>query len=96
MKIHIDYEELYALKNQMCLSVNNLSLNLNHIESLILSLPEGWQGNIEIKFANKLITIKREYEKLLQFLSRTNSQFENIAFDYEKFDAELQAKLNSI
>lgn len=96
MRASIDYEKIRGACAQLNLITEDFSLNLSRVESLILSMPVDSSGNAQVKLENKLIFIKREYEKLIYFLKTATNKLQYLSSEYEEFEDYFLSRLSGI
>ena len=80
-------------RTEIILLSEQLENTMNEIETLILSANGEWQGEAEVAYAGKIIYVKNQYKKLIDFLEKYAEVIGAFAEQYEDYDQQLAQKI---
>ena len=94
--VYADKEGLYRAADEM-IQIADVIKKLNfHIEQLVFSTCDSWQGESEQAFAEQIITINGKFDTLYAYVDRYASLLKQFANDYEDMDTGIANKINRI
>ncbi len=96
MEIKVDTQELMNDKERITSYAEELEEYMNQLEDIIFSVSGEWQGATEVAFANRLISMKMQYAKLIKSLDDYAQIIGAIGKEYDEYDRNMAQKINLI
>ena len=93
MEIIADPHRLRTEKSEINFLTESLRSNMNEIEALVLGTNGEWQGDAEVAYAGKIIYVKSQYMKLINFLEQYAEVIGAFAEQYEDYERQLAQKI---
>ncbi len=79
--------EIHALKQE-------LQNTMDRIELLVLSVRGAWQGDAERAFSEKILSVKKQFSHIADFIDEYAELLCSFAFSYEQQEKDLSSKIN--
>lgn len=96
MIVSSDKHYLYSASDQMLELRDELKRLQFNIEQLVFSTCDEWQGEAEKTFANKVITINEQYNRLCSFIDDYACLLKQFADEYEAMDKTVADRIKRI
>ena len=96
MIVYADKEGLYRVAEEMLQTAGVIKKLNFHIEQLVFSTCDSWQGESEQAFAEQIITINGKFDTLYAYVDRYASLLKQFAIDYEDMDTSIANKIKRI
>lgn len=96
MQLLADADALQRSTDRIASIKSELEKELSMIEQAILSLDADWQGNAERVYASKIVYIKNEYKKLIQFYDGLITLIKNVSDRYSELEKSVLLGINQI
>ncbi|MBE6572792.1 MAG: WXG100 family type VII secretion target [Ruminococcaceae bacterium] len=91
--INVNDAAMLEKSNEIAMLKNELSHNLKKIEDTVLSMQGDWQGAGEKIFSAKILTVKDQYNDILDFFDDYAKILKGFAESYERQEADLVSKI---
>lgn len=89
MKVKTTCSEIHFIAREMERCMNN-------IDNLIQSLGQEWKGDAEKAYEQKMMEIRRQYEKMLRFYDSFSDSIEAMLENYEENEMKYMSRINNI
>lgn len=96
MFVFADSGGMYSVSEEMERIGDTLKTLHYHIEQLVFSTCEDWQGASERAFAEQLIELNGKFDILYSFIKAYSSLLKSYADDYDRMDADIAKKIKRI
>ena len=96
MIVYADKEGLYRVAEEMLQTAGVIKKLNFKIEQLVFSTCDSWQGESELAFAEKIITINGKFDTLYAYVDKYAFLLKQFANDYEDMDTGIANKINRI
>lgn len=94
MNIQVDTSQLNEKSNEIKALKSELLNTMEQIETLVLSVTGGWQGDSEKAFAEKIIYVKKQFANIATLLDNCAELLKGFAYTYEQQETDLSSKIN--
>lgn len=96
MVVFADKDGLYQAADEMRQLAALIKGLHYHIEQLVFSTCEDWQGEAERAFAGQIITVNEKFDSLYAYVETTAALLRQFADDYESMDTDIAKKIKGI
>lgn len=96
MLISVDEMRVKTTCGEIHFLVREKERCMNNIDNLVQSVSGSWQGESEKAYENKIISIRRQYAKLIEFWDSYANLMEEIVNSYEEFEMKYASRINNI
>lgn len=96
MLILVDEMKVKATCSEIHYIAREMERCMNSIDNLIQSVSGSWQGESEKAYENKIISIRRQYVKMIEFFDSYADSIEEIVDSYEENQMKYMSRINNI
>ena len=94
MDIRVDTSQLIGKSNEIKALKAELINTMEQIQTLVLSVSGGWQGDAERAFSEKIIYVKKQFASIATFFDDYAELLRGFAYTYEQQETDLSSKIN--